>query len=77
MKKQISELQDRVSQGKLAADVVNMLKESQEKLVEANSVLLENIKFLKQAQQEKDALWELELEDIQKAMSSIKSTQNI
>ena len=59
MKKQISELQDRVSQGKLAADVVNMLKESQEKLVEDNSVLLENIKFLKQAQQEKDALWEL------------------
>lgn len=69
MKKQISELQERIAQGKVTEEVIGMLKEAQIKVANANTLLNEDIKLLKQAQYDKDRLWELELEDIQKAMS--------
>ena len=50
-----------------------MLKDSHTKLTESNKFLMDDLKFLKQAQIEKDKLWELELEDIKKALS----TQNL
>ena len=71
----MSEMQDRLSQGKIAGDVIGMLRDAQGKLLEANSALLEDNKLLKQAQQDKDRLWEMELEDIQKALSGLKSSQ--
>jgi hypothetical protein len=49
-----------------------MLKDSQVKLMEANKFLIDDLKLLKQAQADKDRLWELELEDIKKACSLIK-----
>jgi hypothetical protein len=52
-----------------------MLKESQRKLLETNTMLSDDIKLLKKAQIEKDKLWDLELEDIQKAISLIKLNQ--
>ena len=74
MKKQVAESQERENQGRLTEEVVNMLKESQKKLLETNAILLEDIKLLKQAQSDKDRLWNMELEDLQKAMSMIKNS---
>lgn len=36
--------------------------------MEANKFLIDDIKLLKQAQVDKDKLWDLELEDIKKAL---------
>jgi len=46
-----------------------MLKDSQLKLTETNKFLIDDIKLLKQAQIDKDKLWDLELEDIKKALT--------
>ena len=74
MKKQLAEMQERVNQGNLTLEVVNMLRESQQKLMEANTMLLNDIKMLKQVQSDKDKLWELEVEDIAKVMSAMKTS---
>lgn len=75
LKKQVQELQERVSQNNLSGELVNMLKESQERLMNTNSALLEDIKLLKQAHADKDKLWDMELNDIQKALTILKTTQ--
>jgi hypothetical protein len=75
LKKQVQELQERVSQNNLSGELVNMLKESQERLMNTNSALLEDIKLLKQAHADKDKLWDMELNDIQKALTVLKTTQ--
>ncbi|OMJ82820.1 hypothetical protein SteCoe_16353 [Stentor coeruleus] len=75
LKKQVQELQERLSQNNLSGELVNMLKESQERLMNTNSALLEDIKLLKQAQADKDKLWDMELNDIQKALAIMKSNQ--
>lgn len=75
LKKQVQELQERVSQNNLSGELVNMLKESQERLMNTNSALLDDIKLLKQAHADKDKLWDMELNDIQKALTILKTTQ--
>lgn len=61
-----------MNQSVLTQELVAMLKDSQVKLMEANKFLIDDLKLLKQAQADKDRLWELELEDIKKACSLIK-----
>lgn len=69
LKKKLEELQIHLNQNLLSQDLVSMLKDSQVKLMEANKFLIDDIKLLKQAQIDKDKLWELELEDIKKALN--------
>jgi hypothetical protein len=73
LKKKNEEMLERIEQNGISQELVAMLKDSQVKLMEANRFLIEDLKLLKQAQADKDRLWELELEDIRKACSLMKS----